>query len=592
MSGLRLDSRISRNGSITIRRLGGGSSGAERYDHAGNSDNERYLLKSHFKEDPPLQKEVGSSPSQLDGVTGTLLTLRESKKEFERRQQQLDDDLQRLSAKLARTASQFSPSPATSKPSEAYTTPSIDSSAISSDSVLTNRFLDTQRRGNWRSPGPVRLERSAYMDDDQQKDDPRIEKESISQRLASTSQIDIEKTTNIHISRRGSISIEKSSGAVDERIHNKHAMTSFSNYTNSTAAIDPLKEEHQSSLHHLRAEVERLYSRGEDTQRQLLEAQAEIQTLRKDAEQAKSNANHNFPGNETLEAAYRETTRLRNQVDHLQALMSSKDAELRLLHAQQDRTMKLLETCTQRRDVLAEDNRLLRDELNSVLRSLSSENYASSAGPGEDFEKARKRFTSTMPHNGDIASSGHVHQSPLQRFNASSSGSIEEKDLSAVPRQAVGDDLSAYEKAKSEKHAGYIDASKYAQENGAGNFEHVKVWHQDWNELNSKESKQNSARKSARKIFEGENQGSNGYNKGSSPSESNGIPEWQTKTSPSPSKVFISANRRSSVVNPMESHFAVHNERTSSRENAEALNQYWTDRLISSWDKVVEDKRN
>jgi hypothetical protein len=58
----------------------------------------------------------------------------------------------------------------------------------------------------------------------------------------------------------------------------------------------------------------------------------------------------------------------RKEVEHAYHLMKAKDHELKLLRDQQDRTMKLLYTCTQQRDLLVNDNRLLRDELDNLYK--------------------------------------------------------------------------------------------------------------------------------------------------------------------------------------------------------------------------------
>ena len=176
------------------------------------------------------------------------------------------------------------------------------------------------------------------------------------------------------MSRRGSITIEQqglgSQSPQATPLGSALLSSTYLDAVNDIAAVEQLRAEHESSLDEMRAEVQRLYALGDETQAKLSEA---IQTLRVDAAHSEAQAQANAQGTAHLRQLTAEISRLRNQVDHMQATMSSKDAELRLLHAQQDRTMNLLDTCTKRRDLLAEDNRLLRDELNGLLRMWENE---------------------------------------------------------------------------------------------------------------------------------------------------------------------------------------------------------------------------
>ena len=61
----------------------------------------------------------------------------------------------------------------------------------------------------------------------------------------------------------------------------------------------------------------------------------------------------------------------RVELSRTRAMLQSKDNELRLLRDQQDRTMTLLHTCTEQRDLLVSDNRMLRQELDQLLRRLN-----------------------------------------------------------------------------------------------------------------------------------------------------------------------------------------------------------------------------
>lgn len=591
-----IGTRVSRTGSITIHRT----------DAASSSSSSSPLASSYSL---PADADVGGPAKHAyargyrnaaaagngGGVSDTLLSLRETGREFERRQQQLDEDLERLSLRLAETAAvHFSPLPAARDSPlvinrEETPPPTLDTAAghagNGDTSSFATRFLERQRRGNWRSPGPVRLEDYNHYSGNGGggKGVGIVEGLSgggASNRGRGEDEPSVQSTTNIRVSRRGSITIEKlgagsqiSPPRDEAPLSTARATDAYTEAVNDVVAIDHLRAEHESSLDDMRAEVQRLYSRGEDTQAELSEARAEIQMLRVDAARGEAQTRAYAQGTAALEAAHREIARLRNQVDHMQATMSSKDAELRLLHAQQDRTMKLLDTCTQRRDLLKEDNRLLREELNGLLRAWEHDD----------------RSSMSRGRPGEGAVGRPVVDAPPPKFLPSP----------PPPQEAQQEAQQQYRQQKQKKAGGdspaAVAAAASAAEAAASSLQTL--------EMVSKLVEQNEAAAEAGGVDEplASSGGSIPQSRqGLMPNRSpprrkearavvgsgfggTGIPAWQLRSSPSPSKVFISANRRGSVVNPKESRFVVHNERTSSRENAEG-HARWNDRLIASWD--------
>ena len=124
-----IESHVSRTGSITIRR--------EDVDARGDGGLEH-----------PARRP-GSGHGGGGGVTDTLLALKESGREFEQRQQKLDEDLERLSLRLAETAAvHFSPLPG-SQPlvvnKEEGPPPPLDTGTKAGGSFAT-RYLDQQRK--------------------------------------------------------------------------------------------------------------------------------------------------------------------------------------------------------------------------------------------------------------------------------------------------------------------------------------------------------------------------------------------------------------------------------------------------------------
>ena len=108
----KIESRVSRTGSITINRRDApsASASAAAVDGDGNDYFAHAAAATDGGADYAYERgyrkaaAAGSVSGHGGGVSDTLLNLRESGREFERRQQQLDEDLERLSLRLAETA--------------------------------------------------------------------------------------------------------------------------------------------------------------------------------------------------------------------------------------------------------------------------------------------------------------------------------------------------------------------------------------------------------------------------------------------------------------------------------------------------------
>lgn len=85
----------------------------------------------------------------------------------------------------------------------------------------------------------------------------------------------------------------------------------------------------------------------------------------------------------------------RREVEQVFHLLRAKDNELVLLRDQQDRTMTLLNTCTQQRDLLVNDNRMLRNELDNLLKRFNYDGGRHDGGTGVRVDVPRVREEKT-----------------------------------------------------------------------------------------------------------------------------------------------------------------------------------------------------
>jgi len=172
------------------------------------------------------------------------------------------------------------------------------------------------------------------------------------------------------ISRRGSIIIER------------HPNPPTAHYppqptpAPSQDAWGALQQEHENVVHQLQTQIAQLHTKCMQLKQDNGDVLNELNIVRTRSTHLMSQVSEN-EARHTQEQE--QDVARRREVEQVFHLLRAKDNELVLLRDQQDRTMNLLNTCTQQRDLLVNDNRMLRNELDNLLKRF---NYDGGGGGG------------------------------------------------------------------------------------------------------------------------------------------------------------------------------------------------------------------
>ena len=359
----------------------------------------------------------------------TLDSLRESGQQFEQRQNELDQELERLSQQLADAT------PPRNSNSNNNNLPSYDHSLQSSYlpqqlqqlpqlpqppqppqnaiTRFTSHQHQSQRQYNWRSPGP--LESSAR----------KHPSNSTPEQMEPTNLNS--NTVSARVSRRGSIIIERNGMLPQQQTPPPPQSSPQNMYDPPPPSLSPqiniqlleeLRAEHILVVDQLRSKIKELHSSCLDLSADNQEIVNELNIVRTQSAHlmaANQQTTHDKDQHRIeiqrakalVQAKDEEVGLLRNQQDQhrmdiqrAKALVQAKDEEVGLLRDQQDRTMSLLNTCTQQRDLLVEDNRMLRQELDQILRR---------------FNYNQDDISSEIKRQLDESQSSEIHQQPQQQ---------------------------------------------------------------------------------------------------------------------------------------------------------------------------------
>ena len=359
----------------------------------------------------------------------TLDSLRESGQQFEQRQNELDQELERLSQQLADAT------PPRNSNSNNNNLPSYDHSLQSSYlpqqlqqlpqlpqppqppqnaiTRFTSHQHQSQRQYNWRSPGP--LESSAR----------KHPSNSTPEQMEPTNLNS--NTVSARVSRRGSIIIERNGMLPQQQTPPPPQSSPQNMYDPPPPSLSPqiniqlleeLRAEHILVVDQLRSKIKELHSSCLDLSADNQEIVNELNIVRTQSAHlmaANQQTTHDKDQHRIeiqrakalVQAKDEEVGLLRNQQDQhrmdiqrAKALVQAKDEEVGLLRDQQDRTMSLLNTCTQQRDLLVEDNRMLRQELDQILRR---------------FNYNQDDISSEIKRQLDESQSSEMHQQPQQQ---------------------------------------------------------------------------------------------------------------------------------------------------------------------------------
>ena len=169
------------------------------------------------------------------------------------------------------------------------------------------------------------------------------------------------------VSRHGSIIIERSAAArlsapaaAAAVAYNDSPPPPLPNTVDSSV-LKELRSEHEVVVQHLRSKITQLHE-------QCVNLHEDNQDIMNELNVVRTRMTHLQGAN--MEVTEEEEER-RVVLSRTRTMLQSKDNELRLLRDQQDRTMTLLHTCTEQRDLLVNDNRMLRQELDQLLRRLN-----------------------------------------------------------------------------------------------------------------------------------------------------------------------------------------------------------------------------
>ena len=317
---------------------------------AANERNEHLPKYEESDEWMTTTTQSSSSPKSTPHPS-TLDELRHDGEKFEQRQLQLDLELERLSQQLAEATPPREQRPvSTSYVPSYYDSMSAALSPPLKHTALTRVSQDEhhehqehqeqqhqhhpqQRHYNWRSPGPLLGETAPVS--------------------ASASGV------SARVSRRGSIIIERSSipqaVAPPPPPQQQLKLQTPPIPQLNASILDDLQQQHDGTVQQLRNQIQQLHGQCMDLRTDNQEIVNELSIVKTKAAHLISQQTHES------ESASQELQRTR-------AALGQKSEELGLLRDQQDRTMSLLNTCTQQRDLLVEDNRMLRQELDQLLR--------------------------------------------------------------------------------------------------------------------------------------------------------------------------------------------------------------------------------
>ena len=329
-----VSTRVNRHGSIVI-------------------DRQPALAPHHQQQVPNDTWEIQPTPT---AEPSTTFDLRQSGAQFEQRQLELDYELERLSQQLA-NATPPRDTPQMQGPQQPFqytSTASPPQQAQPRQHQAVGRLLQqsTQRHYNWRSPGPFAL---SEREETLRYGDTSPAAPAPAPPLPPTAAATPTNGISARVSRRGSIVIERTQPPPPQSSYPPPHVPLPSQVD---AAIE---QEHQAIVNHMQQQMQQLHAQCMELKHDNAEVMNELNVFRAQSTHLMSEMSQKS---------------LEDQAKAF-ALVRSKDNELILLRDQQDRTMKLLSTCTQQRDLLVDDNRLLRQELDDLLRRF---NYNGGSG--------------------------------------------------------------------------------------------------------------------------------------------------------------------------------------------------------------------